>query len=251
MQREDIMASVLIFGATGSIGRALSHRLSASGTPLHLAGRNETELSELASSVNASYSVFDAYDTSSISQAVDSAAAEQGLAGVVWAVGNILLKPLSALKESDFTDCYHLNLIGAAMAAQASHAQLRKSSGSLVMFSSVAATTGFTAHAAIASAKAAVEGLGKSLAAEWAPDVRVNVIAPSLTHSKMAAPIVGNEQMAKALAATHPLGRLGIADDSAAMAEFLLSPAQSGWITGQIMAVDGGRSTLQTAQRSR
>ncbi len=106
------------------------------------------------------------------------------MAGLVWAIGSILLKPLARLSVSDFQDTYHTNVIGAALAAQAAQQPLKAGKGSMVFFSSVAATQGFTNHAAISAAKAAVEGLSKALAAELAPDVRVNVIAPSLSQSK-------------------------------------------------------------------
>jgi len=104
---------------------------------------------------------------------------------------------------------------------------------------------GFANHAVIAMAKGAVEALTVSLAAELAPQVRVNAIAPSLTRSGIAEPMTGNAALAKAIAGQHPIPRLGEPDDSAAMAAFLLSD-DAGWITGQVLAVDGGRSTVRT-----
>jgi NAD(P)-dependent dehydrogenase (short-subunit alcohol dehydrogenase family) len=115
----------------------------------------------------------------------------------------------------------------------------------VVLFSTVAARAGFPNHASIAAAKGAVEGLTVALAAELAPAVRVNCIAPSLTRSAMAAPLVGNVQMAEAIAKQHPIPRLGEGEDSAALADFLLSPG-AGWITGQVFAVDGGRSSVRS-----
>jgi len=126
--------------------------------------------------------------------------------------------------------------VGAALAA---------GQGSVVLFSTVAARAGFTNHLAIAAAKAAVEGMTVAMAAELAPSIRVNCIAPSLTRTRIAEPLTKNPAMAEAIAKLHPLPRLGEADDLAAMADMLLSPA-SGWITGQVIAVDGGRSTLRT-----
>ena len=114
-----------------------------------------------------------------------------------------------------------------------------------MLFSTVAARAGFANHSVIAMAKGAVEALTVSLAAELAPHVRINAIAPSLTRSGIAAPMIGNAALAKAIAAQHPIPRLGEADDSAALAAFLLS-ADAGWITGQVFAVDGGRSTVRT-----
>jgi NAD(P)-dependent dehydrogenase (short-subunit alcohol dehydrogenase family) len=120
---------------------------------------------------------------------------------------------------------------------------LKKNSGSIVLFSSVAAQKGFTNHTIIATAKAAIEGLTVTLAAEFAPNIRVNCIAPSLTNSKIAQPMLKNPIVAEALAKAHPLKRVGEGRDSASIAKFLLSD-ESSWITGQIIGVDGGRSRL-------
>lgn len=245
------MPKTLIFGATGAIGSAIAQQLSSQRKQLHLAGRNEAELMPLAQSCGASYSLFDAEDSTSISDVVAEAAAIGGIDGVVWAVGNILLKPLPALSAQELHHCFQLNLFGAVQAIQSAAPSLKANSGSVLLFSSVAARYGFTAHAAIGAAKAAVEGLVVSLAAEFAPDIRINAIAPSLSQSKMASPIISNPQMQKALAASHPLGRLGEAQDFAPLSAMLLDNTQSGWITGQIFAVDGGRSSVQAGARAK
>jgi len=245
------MSKTIIFGATGHIGSALAHELHQQGKPLHLAGRNKSGLSALAGSLGASFSEFDAMDNSSISETVAEADSDGALGGLVWAVGSILLKPLSLLSQSDIQTCFQLNLFGAMMAAKSALPSLKAGQGSILLFSSVAAQTGFNAHTAIGSAKAAIEGLVVALAAEAAPEIRVNAIAPSLSESKMAAPLMANPQMQKALAATHPLGRLGRADDFTALASLLLDNRRAGWITGQIFAVDGGRSSVQVNSRGR
>ena len=116
----------------------------------------------------------------------------------------------------------------------------------MLLFSSVAATQGFTAHGAISAAKAGVEGLAVALATEMAPDVRINVIAPSLSQSKMAAPLLSNEMMAKGIAQAHPLRRIGNAQDFAPLSAMLMDNERSGWITGAVINVDGGRSSLRT-----
>ena len=120
---------------------------------------------------------------------------------------------------------------------------LKKNKGSIVLFSTVAAQRGFTNHSIIASVKGAIEGLTVSLAAEFAPDIKVNCIAPSLTNSKIAEPILKNKIVAEGIAKAHPMKRIGEGKDTAAMAKFLLTE-ESSWITGQIIGVDGGRSTL-------
>lgn len=169
------------------------------------------------------------------------------IAGLVYAVGTINLKPLARLTEADFLRDYRVNVLGAALAVQAAAPALARGGpgAGVVLFSSVAAAQGFSFHASIGSAKGAVEALTLSLAAELAPKVRVNAVAPSLTRTPLAQKIVAKEESAAAIAALHPLPRLGTPDDIAAMTTFLLSPEAS-WMTGQVVRVDGGRSTLRS-----
>ena len=136
-----------------------------------------------------------------------------------------------------------LNLYSAIESIKGFQEELKKNNGSIVLFSSVAAQKGFTNHTIIATAKAAIEGLTVTLAAEFAPNIRVNCIAPSLTNSKIAQPMLKNPIVAEALAKAHPLKRVGEGKDSASIAKFLLSD-ESSWVTGQIIGVDGGRSAL-------
>ena len=138
---------------------------------------------------------------------------------------------------------FNLNLISATEIIRASYEKLKLNKGSIVMFSTVAAKKGFMNHSIISSAKAAVEGLTVALAAEFAPNVRVNCIAPSLSRSKIAAPMLKNEKMAESIARMHPLKRIGDGEDFSSLASFLLSK-ESSWITGQIFGVDGGRSSV-------
>ena len=168
------------------------------------------------------------------------------LAGLVYAVGTINLKPLARLTVADFERDFRINAAGAALAVQACLPALKTHDGtaSVVLFSTIAAAQGFAAHASVSMAKGAVEGLVLALAAELAPKVRVNAIAPSLTRTPLAKALTASDSMAAAIAQMHPIPRLGEAADSAALAAFLLSE-QAGWITGQVIGVDGGRSTLR------
>lgn len=235
------MGRVLVIGATGGIGAALARRLAARGEEPFLVARDAAALAALGREIGAPWQVADVLDMAALKAAV--AEAGSPLSGLAFCVGSILLKPLSRLTEAEILEACRLNAVAPAMAVQAAMAALAAGQGSVVLFSSVAARRGFPNHAAIGAAKAAVEGLAVSLAAELAPSIRVNVVAPSLTRTRLAEPLTRSPQMADAIARQHPLGRLGEAEDAAALADFLLSAA-SGWITGQVIGVDGGRGTL-------
>jgi NAD(P)-dependent dehydrogenase (short-subunit alcohol dehydrogenase family) len=238
-----MLGKILIYGASGGMGSACARLLSARGYSLHLAGRNQAAMAALADELQAGYSLGDVADDGFFETA--SAAAGDSLSGLVYAVGSINLKTLGRLKRSDFLRDFELNALGAALAVQAALPALKKSTqGSVVLFSSIAAAQGFSMHASIGMAKAAVSGLTLSLAAELAPAVRVNAIAPSLTQTPLAAGLLHNESVAQSIAALHPIPRLGVAGEMAELTAFLLS-AQSSWITGQIIGVDGGRSSLR------
>jgi len=230
----------VIFGATGSIGSSLAEQLKNSGNDVHLVGRNETELSSISEKLGCSHTVADVLEDGFMEKVKSDISDIKGLA---YCVGSIDLKPLRMVNEQDFQKCMKLNLYSAVEAIKGFQESLKKNKGSIVLFSTVAAQRGFTNHAIIASAKAAVEGLTVSLAAEFAPNIRVNCVAPSLTKSKIAEPMLKNTAIAEGIAKAHPLRRLGEGKDSAALAKFLLTE-DSSWVTGQIIAVDGGRSKL-------
>jgi NAD(P)-dependent dehydrogenase (short-subunit alcohol dehydrogenase family) len=234
-------APLLIFGATGGIGQALARTLAASGRPIHLAARDPAAL---GAELGAPVSTFDARDDASIAAAVADATTDAGLGGLAWCVGSIVLKPLARASADDFLDAFRLNVLGAALAVKAAQPALAKAGGAVLLFSSVAVRQGFPMHSVISAAKGGVEGLALALAAELAPLVCVNCIAPSLTRSKMAAPLLSNPAMEKAMGAMHPLGRIGTPEDAAQLGAFLLGP-QASWMTGQILGVDGGRGTLR------
>ena len=232
----------LILGATGSIGSSLAKKLVSDGEQVHLVGRTESTLSALASELDAPFTVCDVL-AENFSQKILDDLGNEPIDGLAYCVGSIDLKPLKLSKKKDFIDCFNLNLISATEIIRAIYGKLKDSKGAVVLFSTVAARKGFVNHSIISSAKAAVEGLTVSLAAEFAPNVRVNCIAPSLTKSKMADFLLKNEKIAEGIAKLHPLKRIGEGADSANLANFLLT-SKSSWITGQIIAVDGGRSSI-------
>ena len=230
----------LIFGATGSVGSSLAEQLKNSGNDIHLIARNENEVKTIAEKLGCTYTVADVLEEGFIEK-VKSDISE--IKGIAYCVGSIDLKPLRMVTEVDMNKCMKLNLYSAIEAIKGFQESLKKNKGSVVLFSTVAAQRGFTNHTIIASAKAAVEGLTVTLAAEFAPHIRVNCIAPSLSKSKIAEPMLKNPAIAEGIAKAHPLKRLGEGKDSAALAKFLITE-ESSWITGQIIAVDGGRSKL-------
>jgi NAD(P)-dependent dehydrogenase (short-subunit alcohol dehydrogenase family) len=241
------MPRVLIFGTSG-IGGALARQLSAKDASIHLLGRSEEKLRSLSASLkNCPFTVVDCSKPTEVESAVTDIAAQGPLAGLVYAVGSIPLKPLKGTTAIDFNDAYNLNFLTAALSVKAAAKALASGPqpGSVVLFSTIAASQGFPNHTAIAASKGAVESFTRSAAAEMAPKVRINCIAPSLTETPLASRMVSNDAMKKALGEAHPLGRLGRADEIAAMAAFLLDHNVSSWVTGQIFAIDGGRSTLR------
>lgn len=232
---------IVVVGATGGIGAALARRLAARGAEPFLLARDPGRLAALGAELGAPWRAVDVTDGPALKAALAEAGAPLG--GLAFCVGSILLKPAARLTEADFLDSFRLNALAAAMAVQAAMPGLAAGQGSVVLFSSVAARKGFANHAAISAAKAAVEGLAVALAAELAPQVRVNCIAPSLTKTRLAEPLTRSPQMAEAIARQHPIPRLGEAEDAAALADFLLSDV-AGWITGQVIGVDGGRGAV-------
>ena len=219
------------------MGRAIADKLVADGGKVHVTSRS----SEKIASSGFPGTVCDVFNESDIESSVEEAGSQ--LTGLVFAVGSIVLKPLKALGAKDFIDTFMLNAVSAAMAAKKASPTLKANRGAILFFSTVAVGRGFANHSAISAAKGAVEGMTRSLAAELAPDVRVNCLSPSLTNTNLATSMTSNAAMAAALAKMHPLGRLGLPEDFGPAGAFLVSQSSS-WITGQVIGIDGGRGAL-------
>ena len=233
---------ILIFGSTGAVGSSLAKLLKDSSEDIHLIGKNEEEVSKLAEKTNGSFSVVDVTDPNFL-ETIDKDLGEMDIAGIAYCVGSIDLKPINLVSKKDYLKSFELNFFPIVEIIKKYKENLKKNKSSIVVFSTVAVKQGFPNHSIISPVKASLEGLTVSLAAELAPSVRINCIAPSLSNSKMAGRILGNSKIAEGIAKQHPLKRVGEGQDSAALAKFLLSE-ESSWITGQIIGVDGGRSNV-------
>lgn len=227
----------LIVGASTGIGNELASQLAESGKQV-IATFNKTH--PTAENSNISFHQLNVLEDSiSLDYLPDE------LAGFVYCPGSINLRPFERIKPEDFESDYKLQVSGAIKLLQIVIPRLKKSANaSIVLFSTLAVQTGLPFHTQVAASKGAIEGLTRSLAAEYAPKIRVNCIAPSLTDTPLAAFLLNSEQKKEANALRHPLKRIGTAKDIACMAAFLLSEKAS-WITGQILHVDGGMSSVK------
>ena len=226
----------VVIGANGGIGGALAQQLLDQGHSVLATARDPSTLTSLSGNVQTA--ALDALDQASIDVALGGL---DSISGLAYCVGSIDLAPLKSASDEAFLKSYQLNTLGAVRVLRMCEKALKAAKGSVVLFSTIAVQQGFTNHSLISTAKGAIEGLTRALAAEWAPSVRINCIAPSLSDTAIAKPITSSEAMAKSIAGMHPIPRLGTAEDSASAAAFLLSD-HAGWMTGQILHVDGGRS---------
>ena len=218
-----------MIGGNSGIGLATARLLKSRGESLHAAARTPLPLAELGIPVQP----FDALEPGQLEL-------PPVLDGLVYFPGSITLKPFHRLTEADFLNDYRINCLGAAAAIQAALPALKAApSASIVLFSSVAAAQGLPFHASIAAAKGAVEGLALALAAELAPKIRVNVIAPSLTETPLAGNLLNSDAKKEASAKRHPLQQVGDPEDIAKLVAFLLGD-ESKFMTGQVLYLDGG-----------
>ena len=231
------MANTLIIGASSGIGASLAKQLIAEGHQVFGTFNKTTGTSAEGFVKLERLNVFDdVLDFSFLPEAVD---------GLVYCPGAVTLKPFARVKPEDFVSDFQLQLVGAVKVIQASLPKLKNAnSPSIVLFSTVAVQTGFNFHSLVASSKGAVEGFTRALAAEFAPKIRVNCIAPSITDTPLAGSLLNTDEKKEANAQRHPLKKIGKPEDLANLAAFLLSE-KSSWITGQVLHVDGGMSSLR------
>ncbi len=229
------MSKFIIVGASSGIGFQLAKNLSEKEHTIYALNRNKVDLDSIP---NCHFHEMD------IAMEIPNFPNIEGaIDGLIYCPGTINLKPFRALKSEDFLNEYQINFLGAVKSIKQYLPNLQLSeSPSIVLFSTVAVQTGMSFHASIASAKGAIEGLTRSLAAEFAPKIRVNAIAPSLTATPLADKLINNESKLKASEDRHPLKKIGATSDISNAVEFLLN---ANWMTGQILHLDGGMSAIR------
>lgn len=230
------MSNYLIVGASTGIGFETARQLTNNGNQVIALSRSKGELDKLEGCTHIPYDATgDDFPELNL----------ETLDGFVYAPGTINLKPFHRLSSDDFRSDFEINVIGAVKTLQHVLPLLKKgTNSSVVLFSTVAVQQGMGFHSSIASSKGAIEGLTKSLAAELAPKIRVNCVAPSVTDTPLAERLLSTEEKKQASGKRHPLQRVGEATDLAKITKFLLTE-ESSWITGQVIGVDGGMSTLK------
>lgn len=228
------MKNYLIIGGSSGIGLQIAKTLASSGNTVHVCSRT---WKETATPQNIHFHALDL-----LAEPIQFPEINGTIDGLIYCPGSINLRPFKALKQADFLNDLQINYLGAIQTIQKYLPQLLLStSASIVLFSTVAVQKGMPFHASIAGAKGAIEGLTRALAAEYAPRVRVNAVAPSLTETPLAEKLLNSESKITAAAERHPLKKIGSATDISDAAIYLLN---AHWVSGQILAVDGGMSSI-------
>ncbi len=232
--------NILVVGGSSGVGLALVKLLSKKNANIYVISRTASD--QWPTGVN-----FLEGDVTKDIANIETFLPKQ-LHGLVYSVGSITLKPFARLTDDDFLNDFNLNVLGAARIIRQALRPIKNAQGSsIVLISSVAAKTGMPYHASIAAAKGAVEGMASTLAAELAfQQVRVNVVAPSLTNTPMAQSLINTPEKLEASAKRHPLGKIGQPEDVSQLIAFLLAD-ESSWLTGQVIGVDGGLGSLKTS----
>ncbi|MEP1033041.1 SDR family oxidoreductase [Ekhidna sp.] len=226
----------IIVGGSSGIGFEITKQLSEAGNNVTVLARSKGALGSLS---NVEHIEYDATSDSKPEINLDS------IDGYAYCPGTINLKPFHGLKSQDFKEDFEINVMGAIKSLQPIVKQLKKNNNaSIVFFSTVAVHQGMPFHSSVAASKGALEGITRSLAAELAPAVRVNCIAPSITDTPLASRILSSAEKKEQSGKRHPLNRVGTAEEVAKLATFLLS-SESSWITGQIIGIDGGMSAIR------
>lgn len=228
--------NILIIGGSSGIGLALAELL-ASNNNIYVASRSNENVKHL----NVQHITFDATQ-----EELDTSELPDHLHGFVYCPGSINLRPFKGLKLDAFQSDFEINVLGAVRSLKSVLGHLSASGdAAVVFFSTVAVQTGMPFHSSVASSKGAIEGLTRSLAAEFAPKIRVNAIAPSLVNTPLASKFLNNETKIEKANERHPLGRVGSAIEIAEATAFLLGK-ESSWMTGRILQLDGGIGNLKT-----
>jgi NAD(P)-dependent dehydrogenase (short-subunit alcohol dehydrogenase family) len=230
------MKNYLIVGASSGIGKQLAQQLAENGHNVY-GTFNSTQVDSDTSGINY-------FPLNVLDETLDLSFLPDQIHGIAYCPGSINLKPFKRIKPEAFTADFNLQVTGAIKVLQAVLPKLNQEGGSIVFFSTVAVQQGFNFHTQVAASKGAIEGLTRALAAELTPKIRVNCIAPSLTDTPLASRLLSTPEKKEANAQRHPLKKIGAAEDIANAAVFLLTE-KSGWMTGQILHVDGGMSSLK------
>ena len=231
------MKQFVVFGGSHGIGAGIVRRCVGSGATVTTFSRTAGETAALPGVQH--------HCVDLASEAIDASVLPETIDGFVYCPGTINLGPLRAVKADVLRSDYEINVVSAVAALQAALPGLKRAAeASVVMFSTIAVATGLPMHTSVAASKGAIEALVRTWAAELSPKIRVNAIAPALTDTPLAEKFLDRDEKRTAMAAKYPLARIGTVDDMSAAAEFLLS-AESGWMTGQVLGIDGGMSAVR------